>query len=97
MKLNEPNLIVSLNDEKIIFFVISFNEKKNYKLIKNIILNSNGIQNGKIVDTKAVSQLIKKNINLIEDELDHFFSKAYVIINPSNINCLNIKGEWWNW
>ena len=57
MKLNEPNLIVSLNDEKIIFFVISFNEKKNYKLIKNIILDSNGIQNGKIVDTKAVSQL----------------------------------------
>jgi cell division protein FtsA len=92
MKLNEPNLIVSLNDEKIIFFVISFNEKKNYKLIKNIILDSNGIQNGKIVDTKAVSQLIKKNINLIEDELDHFFSKAYVIINPSNINCLNISG-----
>ena len=63
MKLNEPYLIVSLNDHKIIFFVISYNEKKDYKLIKNIIIDSEGIQNGRIVDIDLVIQLIKKTVN----------------------------------
>jgi cell division protein FtsA len=92
MKLNEPYLIISLNDNKIIFFVILYNENKDYKLIKNITIDSKGIQNGKIIDVEIVSQLIKKNINFIEDELDHFFPIASVIINPNNVNCLNISG-----
>jgi len=92
MKLNKPYLIISLDDNKIVFNIISFNEKKNYKLIKNITIDSEGIQNGRIVDTEHVSQLIKKNINFIEDELDYLFSTASVIINPNNVNCLNISG-----
>ena len=50
MKLNEPYLIISLNDNKFFFFVISFNINKDYKLIKNVIIDSEGIQNGKIID-----------------------------------------------
>ena len=50
MKLNEPYLITVLNDKKIIFFVISYDEKKDYKIIKNILINSEGIQNGRIID-----------------------------------------------
>ena len=92
MKLNLPYLIISLNDDKIIFFVISYNENKDYKLIKNITIVSEGVQNGKIVDVKLVSQLIKKSINSIEDELNFFFTNASVVINPSNVNCLNISG-----
>jgi len=92
MKLNEPYLIINLNDNKIIFFVISYNENKDYKLIKKIIIDSKGIQNGRIVDIALTTELIKKIINSIEDELDHFFSKASVVINPYNVNCLNING-----
>ena len=92
MKLNKPYLIISLNENKIIFFVVSYDENKDYKLIKNIIIDSNGIQNGKIIDIQLVVQIIKKNINFIEDELNHFFSDASVIINPNNVNCLNISG-----
>jgi cell division protein FtsA len=92
MKLNEPYLIISLNDNQIIFFIISYNKNKDHKLIKSITVDSKGIQNGKIVDVEIVSRLIKKNINFIEDELDHYFSTASVIINPNNINCLNVSG-----
>jgi cell division protein FtsA len=92
MKLNEPYLIISLNDNKFFFFVISFNINKDYKLIKNVIIDSEGIQNGKIIDINLVTRLIKKIINSIEDELDCLFSKASVIINPNNVNCLNISG-----
>ena len=92
MKLNEPYLIVSLSDSKIIFFVVSYNSNKDYKIIKNVTIDSQGIKNGKIIDIDLVSQLIKLKISLIEDELDHFFSKASVVINPDNVNCINVSG-----
>ena len=92
MKLNEPYLIINLSDKKINFFVISFSEKKTYKLIKNISIKSEGIQNGRIIDIELVSKLIKKNLNFLEDELNYFFSQASVIINPDDVNCLNISG-----
>jgi len=92
MNLNDPYLIISLNDSKIILFVISYNKNNDYKLIKHITIDSEGIQNGKVTDVKIISQLIKKNINFIEDELNYYFSTASVIINPNNVNCLNISG-----
>ena len=92
MKLNKPYLILSIDDDNIDFFVVSYNENKDYKLIKNTTIDSRGIQNGKIVDINLVTQLIKKNINFIEDELDILLSKVSVIINPYNVNCLNISG-----
>ena len=92
MKLNEPYLIIELNDSKIIFFVISYDDDRDYKLIKNIIIDSDGILNGRIIDVAIVTKLIKKIINSLEDEMDHFFSKASIVINPKNVNCLNISG-----
>ena len=61
MKLNEPYLITVLNDRKIIFFVISYDEKKDYKILKNILIDSEGIKNGRIIDIELVTKLIKKN------------------------------------
>jgi cell division protein FtsA len=92
MKLNEPYLIIDINDNKIIIFVISFNEKNNFKILKKNILNSTGIQNGRITDIEIASQLIKKSINNIEEDISYFFSNVTVIINPNEINCLNISG-----
>ena len=92
MKLSEPYLIIELNDSKIIFFVISYDENRDYKLIKNIIVDSDGILNGRIIDVVIVTKLIKKIINSLEDEMNHFFSKASIVINPKNVNSLNISG-----
>ena len=92
MKLDKPYLIIDLNDNKIIFLVILFNEQKNFKIIKKIILESSGIKNGHIIDIEIVSQLLKKNINNIEEEINYFFSDVAIIINPNEINCLNVSG-----
>ena len=92
MQLNEPYLIIDLNDKKIIFFVVLFNEKKNFKVLKKIILETSGIQNGRIIDIEIVSQLLKKTINLIEEDINYYFSNTTVVINPSQINCLNVSG-----
>ena len=92
MQINEPCLIIDLNDNKLIFFVITFNEKKDFKIIKKIILDSVGVQNGRVVNIEIVSKLLKKTINIIEDEIDYFFSNVAIIINPNQINCLNVSG-----
>ena len=92
MQLNEPYLIIDLNDNNVIFFVVSFDEKKNFKLLKKIILETQGIQNGRIINIETVIQLLKKTINSIEDDMDYFFSNTTVVINPTQINCLNVSG-----
>lgn len=92
MKLDKPYLIIDLNDNKIIFLVILFNEQKNFKILKKITLESSGIKNGHIIDIEIVSQLLKKNINNIEEEINYFFSDVAIIINPNEINCLNVSG-----
>jgi len=92
MQLNEPYLIIDLNDNKIIFFVVSFTEKKEFKILKKIILDTTGIQKGRVINIENVSQLLKKTITSIEDDLNYFFSNAVIIINPNQINCLNVSG-----
>jgi len=92
MQINQPYLIIDLNDNKIIFFVVSFTEKKDFKILKKIILETLGIQNGRVININTVSQLLKKTISIIEDELNYFFSNAVVVIDPNQINCLNVSG-----
>ena len=36
--------------------------------------------------------MIKQAINKIEDEIDYTFSKVIIIVNPDNVNCLNVSG-----
>ena len=92
MKLNEPYLILDLNDDKIIFFVVSFNEQKDFKILKKIILESTGIKNGRVIDIEIVGNLLKKTVEEIEEEINYFFSNTTIIINPDQINCLNVSG-----
>jgi len=40
MQLNEPYLVIDLNDNKIIFFVVLFSEKKDFKVLKKIVLET---------------------------------------------------------
>ena len=36
--------------------------------------------------------MLKKTINDLEEDLNYFFSETTVIINPNQINCLNVSG-----
>jgi len=92
MQLNKPYLIIDLNDNRIIFFVVLFNEKKNFKVLKKIILETTEIQHGRVINIETVSQLLKQTISSIEDDINYFFSNTSVIINPNQINCLSVSG-----
>tara|TARA_B110000444_G_scaffold227385_1_gene232509 strand:- start:49 stop:1248 length:1200 start_codon:yes stop_codon:yes gene_type:complete len=92
MQSNEPCLIIDLNDNKLIFFVVSFNKKKNFRILKKIVLDSVGIQSGRVINIETVSKLLRETINTIEDEINYFFSSVVIIVNPNQINCLNVSG-----
>ena len=55
MKLNEPYLIIDLNDSKIIFFVITYSANKDYKLIKNVVMGATSIQENQITNPPKIA------------------------------------------
>jgi cell division protein FtsA len=92
IEINQPYLFLDIDDKKIIFSVVQYNEKLEHKIKKISIIDSKGIHNGKVTDIYASSEAIKQAINKIEDEIDYTFSKVIIIVNPDNVNCLNVSG-----
>lgn len=92
MKIDQPYLLIDFDDEKIIFFVIKFDKELNSEIICSDIVNSKGIIKGRITDIDAASEIIKKNLNLIEDKINFIFKDVTILINPDNIKCINISG-----
>lgn len=92
MKFDYPNLFIEINEEKIIFLVVKYNEDLEFTVLEKNIINSEGILNGKIIDINVLSKLIKEAIYTIEKKVDHIFKNASVVIDHNNINCINISG-----
>ena len=92
IEINQPYLFLDIDDKKIIFSVVKYNEKLEHKIKKISIIDSKGIHNGKVIDIDASSKVIKQAIHKIEDEIDYTFSKVIIIINPDSVNCLNVSG-----
>ena len=66
MEINKPYLFIEINDEKFVFLVVEYNEDFNFKVIDSLIIKSEGVLQGKIIDVNASSKIIKENLNLIE-------------------------------
>ena len=92
MKFDYPNLFIEINEEKIIFLVVKYNEDLEFTVLETTIINSDGILNGKIIDINVLSKLIKDTLYTIEKKIDHIFNSASVVIDHNNINCINISG-----
>ena len=92
MKIDEPYLLIDIDDEKIIFFVVKFDNQLNSEIVNSKVIESQGILNGRITDVEKSSKIIKKNLTLIENEINYIFKDATIIINPDNTECLNISG-----
>ena len=92
MKFDYPNLFIEINEEKIIFLVVKYNEDLEFTVLDTKIINSEGILNGKIIDINVLSKLIKDTLYTIEKKIDHIFKSASVVIDHNKINCINISG-----
>lgn len=92
MQTNQPYLFIDIDDKKIIFSVIKYDQKIDYKIINSIIVNSEGVSNGKILDIEKSTKIIKKTLNEVEEKINHLFTSATIIVNPDKINCINVCG-----
>ena len=85
-------LFVEINDLEFIFAVGFRDENNHFELVyKNAVPNS-GIVNYKISDFDLIHNTIKKNIYLIEQELNYTFKDIVLILNVFYCSFINLTG-----
>ncbi len=91
-KLEKKNLFVEISDENFLIAIGEHDDELNFKIIEKEIFSPSGFKNGKIIDLETTVNNLKKTINRIEDRSKLYFSKANLIINQTNFDCINISG-----
>ena len=87
-----PILIIEINNSDYIFAVGEKNEDNHFKLIyKNLVPNESK-NNYKITDYDVIYNIIKENIFLIEQKLNHTFTESILIINNFHFSFINLSG-----
>ena len=92
MEINEPYLLLEIDDKKFIFLIVKYTEDLNYKILDTLKVESSGVKNGKIIDAEISSKIIKENLNTIEKKNDFIFKTITIINNQKNFDCVNISG-----
>ncbi len=88
----DQNLFVEINDFNFIFAAIILDENQKSKISKKIISSHKGIYSNKIFDIEKVSDLIKKNVREIENELDCVFKDVTLVLDNFNFSFVNVSG-----
>ena len=92
MNLNNPHLLIEIDDKEFIFFVIKFDLNLEFETLYFNKINSHGISKGNVVDIDLASKVIKENIDQIEKKINFIFKESTIIINPNKIESINISG-----
>ena len=92
MNIIEPMLFVEINESNFILIAGKFDEHQNFKIIEKIITPSEGLYKAKFVSIDDASREIKKNVEIIENKIDHIFKNVTVVIDNFNYSCVNISG-----
>lgn len=90
--MNTPILFVEIKDAEYVFVVGENNEENNLKLIYKKCIQTEGISKNKIVNFEIAHKILKKNIYLIEQELNFTFKETILILNDCEGSFLNFTG-----
>ena len=89
---NSPQLLINIRDLEI-YLIAGYNNDQNiFKISEKLILPLDGISNNCITDFDKITNLIKKNILIIEQRVNHTFKDIIVILNNFQISFLNMSG-----
>ena len=89
---NLPKLLISIGDFEISIIAGHIDEQNNFKLLENSSFLIDGINENKISDIEKITNLIKKNILLIEQKVNHTFKNVILILDNLEISFLNLSG-----
>jgi len=92
MKKKSIKLYILIDYSEILIIAGEMNELSNFKLINKIILPITETSGNKIFDFEKVADLIKKNILLIEQQINFTFKDLIIIIDNFDITFLNLTG-----
>ena len=92
MKNNIPILFVEINDLNYIFVAGIYDENKKFKVVEKIITPNEEISKERLINIENASNIIKKNVELIENKLNYVFKDLTIIIENFDFTCVNISG-----
>lgn len=92
MKHKSLKLFIKIDLAEIFLLVGYIDDQDNIKLIETIDLPLVGVSDNKISDIEQITNLIKKNIMLLEQKLSFTFKDTILILNNFYISFLNLTG-----
>ena len=92
MKTDIPILFVEINNLNYVFAAGLYDDSQNLKIIENIIIPSEGINKNKFTNIDQAQEVIKKNIQAIENKLNYVFKDVIIILDNPDYSCVNISG-----
>ncbi len=91
-KIKEKNLFIEFNNRNILIAVGEYDEELNFQILDKEIHLPSGFENGKITNLEICGDNLKEIIKKIENRSNSFFSDVNLIINQTDIDCINISG-----
>ena len=92
MKNSSLSLYLEINNLNYIFFAGETDEQNNFKIVYKLELPIEGINNNKILNLEKVSNIIKTNVYIIEQQLNFTFKEIVLILEHFNPTFINLSG-----
>jgi cell division protein FtsA len=92
MQKNFPVIFVEINHLNFTFVAGVYDNNQNFKIVEKNVIANEGMGKDKFIDINIAQEVIKKNIQSIENKLDYIFKEVIVILDFFNYSCLNLSG-----
>ena len=87
-----PKLYLQFNNLVFKFLVGAENENNNLKILYELEVPVEGIENNRVSDLEIVYKVLKENIYLIEQKLNFTFKEVVLILENFTPKYLNLSG-----
>jgi cell division protein FtsA len=92
MKYSSLTLYLEINDTSFIFFAVEIDAKNNFKIVYKLKSPIKGIENSKITNLEEINDVLKKNIYIIEQNLNHTFNEIVLVLENFDSAFINFSG-----
>ena len=82
---NLPKLFINIGDLKISLLAGHNEDQNSFKILEKLILPIDSISKNRITDLDKITNVIKKNVFIIEQKLNYTFKDIIIILNNFDI------------
>ncbi len=92
MKEDSLILFTEINRSNYIFTVGKYDINHNFELLEKIVSPIDGINENKFTNIDLATEVVRKNLAIIEKKLNYVFKEVHIIIDIFDYTCINISG-----